>query len=101
MTGCASTPLWIPTGNDDLQILSGRARIKSIKISVESTATTTIKFYDTPDSDSSNDKKFFQFDHSGTIGTFDFDFHGAIVGEGLFGDCTANGANVTVSVQHL
>ena len=103
MSGCANTGLHLftETGSsaDSVQLITGRARIKSIKVSNNGTTKNVLTFYD---GTSNSDTKIHRCFVGQIEQNFDFDFHGAIVANGIFVEVTGSGtkANVSCSIQY-
>ena len=101
--GCANTglTLFTVTGSsaDSAQLITGRARIESIKVSNNGTTKNILTFFD---GTSNSDTKIHRVSVGQIEQNFDFDFHGAIVANGVFVEVIGTGtkANVSCSVQY-
>lgn len=88
------------TGTQSTQALTGRCRIKSIKVMNDAAVDKTVTFYD----GTSNSAKKIHEVHVGAVNqNFDFDFHGAIANNGCFVEVVGSGSNsgVSFSLQYF
>ena len=88
------------TGTQSTQALTGRCRIKSIKVMNDAAVDKTVTFYD----GTSNSAKKIHEVHVGAVNqNFDFDFHGAIANNGCYVEVSGSGSNsgVSFSLQYF
>ena len=86
-------------GRQAKQLFTGRQRIQSFKVSNNQGNPMQIDFYDGAGATAYNGKLMHRV-HVGTLKeNLDFDFHGALVNDGLYVLVTGTGTKVNVSVS--
>tara|TARA_R110000787_G_scaffold18902_3_gene57349 strand:- start:845 stop:1159 length:315 start_codon:yes stop_codon:yes gene_type:complete len=82
--------------NQDVQLLNGRNKIVSFKVSNNQAAAMTVDFYD----GTSNSGKLIHRVHIGALKTnLDFDMHGCVISDGLYILVSGAGTKINVSVS--
>lgn len=100
--GCNNTGVLTVSGSgtQGTQAITGRLRIKSLKVSNDGTVDKTVTFYD----GTSNSATKIGEVHVGAVNqNFDFDYHGSIAINGVYVEVSGSGSNsgVSFSIQYF
>ena len=83
-------------GRQEVQLLNGRNKIVSFKVSNNQATAMTVDFYD----GTSNSGKLIHRVHIGALKTnLDFDMHGVVISDGLYILVSGAGTKINVSVS--
>jgi len=86
-------------GRQAVQLITGRQKIVSLKISNNQTTAMQIDFYDGKGASAFNGKLIHRVFVGTTKQNLDFDMHGTIIGDGLYVLVSGAGTKVNVSVS--
>lgn len=86
-------------GRQAKQLITGRQKIVSVKVSNNQTTAMTVDFYDGTGASAFNGKLIHRVFVGSTKQNLDFDMHGALVNDGLYVLVSGAGTKVNVSVS--